>query len=254
VKKDTKNTVMAVAVVIAVFASAYGGLLLYSGMSSPFYTVESGSMMHSAGSKVGILDTGDMVLVRDPSKMNITTYVDGCKTGYEKFGDHGDVIIYDRYGGTPVIHRAMLYAVYNGGGTWDIPSLDDYDVTKWSCGGTAGAYHDMLTLKNVGYKDTDVLIDLDALASGLAAGTAGYVTMGDNNAPVCDLFVSEDRVVAVATHEVPWLGCVKLFLTGNNASPIPTNSVVWLVVSLIAIVVSVVGLWVIIERLRKKRK
>jgi signal peptidase len=209
-------------------------------------------MRHSSDSRIGIIDTGDMVLVRDPSKTSITTYVDGYGK-YSKFGDYGDVVVYST-DGTPVIHRAIVCMEHKGGGKWSIPSLAGYGGS-WDCTGIEGGdvYSGTLTLFDVGYKDTNVAINLNTLASGDAAGTTGYITMGDNNSPNYDGFVADGRIVAVAAHEIPWLGCIKLFLTGNNTDKIPTNSIMWLIVSLVSVVALMIGAFILYDRLRKKK-
>ena len=48
--------------------------------------------MHSSDSRIGIIDTGDMLLVKDPDSKDITTYVEGSKSGYRSFGEYGDDI------------------------------------------------------------------------------------------------------------------------------------------------------------------
>ena len=258
-KRETRNTVVIVAAVLAVFGAAYIGLIMYSGTSSPFYTVESGSMMHSDDSKIGIIDTGDMVVVRDPSKANIVTYVEGHGTGYRMFGDHGDVILYDRGGGTPIIHRAILWAEYDGS-KWDISSLAGYGG-DWSLDGTPGSsfvaddlreVNGELKFNDFGYNKRTVVIALDGLLPPSSGPAKGYITKGDNNTIVDRYLVTEDRVIAVAASEIPWLGCIKLLITGTDNGNIPTNSLIWLITVPILIVTSVIALGYLFRMVRKK--
>ena len=252
-KSDTKNIVIAVSVIITVFVAAYGCTVLYAGLSSPFYTVESGSMMHSADSKIGIIDTGDMVVVKDVSKMSITTYAEACVTGYGKFGDHGDVVLYKNAAGRTIIHRAILFMEHLGGGKWNIPDLAAYPG-MWSCAKDAVGYHGILSI-TAGYRDIPITIDLGSPAyAGLPAGTCGYITMGDNNSSADTLFVTEDMVIAVAAHEIPWLGCVKLLITGNNADKVPWNSVIYLILSIALMIASVFAAAFTFERMRRKKE
>ena len=241
---------MAVGIAAAVFAASYFCLIAYSGASAPFYTVESGSMMHSDSSKIGIIDTGDLVIVRDPSKVDITTYIEGHETGYRKFGDCGDVIIYNAPSGRTIIHRAIFYMELNTDGTtWNIRSLESYTGTV-TCGGTEGLREGTLTLSGFGYDGTKTIsVNLDSLRS---AGS-GYITMGDHNTAYDGLLVTDDMVVAVAMHEVPWLGCVKMYLTGNNTDRIPSNSVWSLIITVIAIAVSATLISVSYDRLKRRK-
>ena len=253
-EKDTRNTIIAVVAAAALFVTAYAGLLLYSGTNAPFYTVESRSMSHSERSEIGIIDTGDMVIVRDPSKMNIVTYVEGHQTGYKKFGDHGDVILYKNPDGRTIIHRAVLYIELNDDGiTWNIPSLKGYGG-EWYYndipGGevddaTFGEMSGKLRFEDFGWAGKKFTADLDKLTSV----PKGYITMGDGRTnPDIDQnyssismnrIVSEDRIIAVAAHEVPWLGCIKLYLTGNNTDQIPSNSVISLVAVFVLMIASI---------------
>ena len=225
VKKETRNTLITAGIIAAVFVTAYASIIIYAGTTTPFYTVESGSMMHSDRSQIGIIDTGDMILVRDPSKTNITTYVEGHAAGYKKFGDYGDVIIY-KNGSSTIIHRAMVYLEYDSG-DWTARGLGPVSGTL-TCG--------------------DFSIDLTALSPG-----SGYITKGDNNIPNDGIWVTDDMIVAVAMHEVPWLGCIKLFLTNSNKSDIPMNSVWSLVITIAAIILSVICVSLLYDRLKKKR-
>ena len=97
----------------------------YSGNWPPMVVIESGSMEHDNNSlyaepgytHLGTIDTGDLVIVKEAGKQDIVTYLKGKDTGYEKYGDFGDVIVYYKNGirtyndqsVTPVIHRAMFW-------------------------------------------------------------------------------------------------------------------------------------------------
>ena len=261
-KDETRKTIIAVVAVAAVFGVSYAGILIYAGSSSPFYTIESGSMSHTGGtrSQIGIIDAGDMVIARDPSKMDITTYVEGHETGYGRFGDYGDVIIYSRPGNVPVIHRAILYAAHNGDGTWNIPSLKDY-TGLWFINGVpgdpdgAGALNGVLRFEGFGFNGRSFEVNLDSLTPG-----SGYITMGDANdgadqesaAISPSTLISNDRIVAIAAHEVPWLGSVKMYATGNNTDNIPSNTLPSLIITLVLIFSSMIAVGLVFEY-RKKR-
>lgn len=135
-KKEYRNILIALAVIVTVLGGSWAAIQISSGVSPPFTVVESHSMQHcqkdDKHSETGIIDTGDMILVRDKDKGSITSYVEGSKNGYTSFGDYGNVIIYYRDHGNPVIHRAFLWLEYNDDGTWSAPALEGYE-RPWVC-------------------------------------------------------------------------------------------------------------------------
>ncbi|MBP5685666.1 MAG: S26 family signal peptidase, partial [Candidatus Methanomethylophilaceae archaeon] len=76
-EKETRNTLIVISVVLVLLIGGYAGIKAYSGVSPPFTVINSGSMMHSSDSQIGIIDTGDMIVVKDPDTVTIHTYVDG---------------------------------------------------------------------------------------------------------------------------------------------------------------------------------
>jgi len=264
VDKETRSLVIMAAAVLVVFCVAYGGVVMYAGTSSPFYTVESGSMMHSDNSKIGMIDTGDMVIIKNPSKVSIVTYVEGQKTGYKKFGSYGDVILYERPGSVAVIHRAIFHVGYNGDGTWDVSSLYGFGG-DWALNGTPGgtltadglkAVSGSLAFENFGHTGNKAFsVNLDGLTP-----VSGYITMGDNNKEpdqtngISAGAIDDGRIVGVAAKEVPWLGCIKLMLTGNGSERIPGNSVILLIASFFLLIGSIFAVNFVYERSVKKRE
>ena len=92
-----------------------GSMWVATGSFPPLVVVESGSMMHEDEGSLGAIDPGDLVLVMDPERIEIVTFVEATEAGNDDFGfeSHGmagDVIIFQKNGGsdTPVIHRALL--------------------------------------------------------------------------------------------------------------------------------------------------
>ena len=72
-----------------------GSMWGYTQNWPPMVVVESESMMHAEDSEVGVIDTGDLVLVKKTSgRGDITTYIEGKKRDYKTYGEYGDVIIY----------------------------------------------------------------------------------------------------------------------------------------------------------------
>ena len=202
--------------------------------------------------------------------------------GYESLGMEGDVIIYERNGesdSTPIIHRA-LFEISIGesvpaenqddceGGvfwnglcitSWSVPGSDQVNVKeinlvfdgantgKYACGGVA-AQHGSEWFSVENYSPMN----------------PGYITLGDNNDCNDDqgVFefaqglssihsgmirpVQEDWVIGISGAEIPWLGTVKLMVSGGDSpgvSQVPGLSFVFL----IAFVVIVLAAPAVIE-------
>lgn len=245
--------VITVLVVLGFYCALYSA----SGMDSPYTTVTSQSMQHDNESAIGIIDTGDMVIVKSVEKTTITSYVSGSQTGYSKFGEYGDVIIYDRgVDQNPVIHRAILWLDYNGDGTWSAPSLAKFK--DWHCidsyGYTVTDYTKLngkLTLENIGYGNKNPYIDLDMLTEYQPHG--GYLTMGDNaqtnnnfdqqSGIAINGLISKDQIKSVAWIEIPWLGCIKLINEGKSTivDANAPNSIPCLAVTIAGIIMLIIS-------------
>ena len=187
--------------------------------------------------------------------------------GYETLGMPGDVIIYKRNGedvSTPIIHRALFEIVvgetvpHNSEGDCDEGILwEDECVISWTVPGT-----DQVNVAN---------ISIEFNGQGLGAypcyGVAaahgqvwfgfeeysprnpGFITLGDNNNCGDDqgVFsftqgissslsgavrpVIDDWVIGIAGAEIPWLGTVKLLVSGGEpgASEVPGASFLFLI-------------------------
>ncbi len=104
--------------VVAVVGSIALFLYLVCGTWPAVVTIESGSMIPN-------MNIGDLVVVVEKDRFGaLQTWDDGKASGYQKFGDYGDVIIYRPNGVTdmwasvgllplsqqhPIIHRAMIW-------------------------------------------------------------------------------------------------------------------------------------------------
>ena len=188
--------------------------------------------------------------------------------GYDSLGMEGDVIIYERNGesdSTPIIHRALFkisigesFPVENQDGceggvfwnglcitSWSVPGSDQVNVKeinlvfdgvntgKYSCGGIA-AQHGSEWFSVENYSPMN----------------PGYITLGDNNDCNDDqgVFefaqglssihsgmirpVQEDWVIGISGAEIPWLGTVKLMVSGGDSpgvSQVPGLSFVFLI-------------------------
>lgn len=153
-------------------------LFLVSGTWPAVVAIESESMVPN-------MNVGDLVFVVAPDRFgDLQTWEEGQVSGYMKYGEYGDVIIYRPNGADsvhPIIHRAMMRV-------------------------EAGETVDTLNGLNLGY----------------TAPHGGYITWGDNN-PVPDQVVAypglgklepvkEEWIVGKALFAIPVLGYLPLHL------------------------------------------
>ncbi|MFT4880366.1 MAG: signal peptidase [Natronomonas sp.] len=168
------------------------GVLLFavSGVWPPLVAVESGSMLPN-------MERNDLVFVMEEKRFpgeraehGVVTARMGAETGYEKFGNPGDVIVYAASGdeaSTPIIHRAMLWA--EAGENWCVAA------------------------------DPAYLGGLDPDDPRCVADHAGFITKGDNN-PSYDQAtglsgpVRPAWVVGTAEFKIPGLGWIRLQSAG----------------------------------------
>ena len=264
-KKENLTTIIALGIVVIILVSGIILVKKASGVNPPFTVIESNSMQHSEDkSQIGIIDTGDMIMVRSFEKSNVVSYVEGHQTGHQEFGDYGSVLIYKRPVGNPVIHRAILWMEYDSG-TWKAPSLENFKDSNenplWTC--ASDDFNNLtgtliLTLNN-GYRNIAVSINVDDLLPH-----SGYITMGDNNATVdqsasnisLNNLVNPERIKSVAWKEIPWLGSLKLLANGHTSylNNYATNSVPCLVALFITIILSVVSVGYLFDEFVSKKK
>ena len=179
-------------------------LFLYTDNWPPMVVIESDSMQHGGDSSVGVIDTGDLVLVKKvSSEKNVITYIEGQAKGYKTYGDYGDVIIYRKNGGTdtPVIHRSVMYLELNEttNKTFDVPDLakldygkenDWYITFKQNTVITQARWYDLginhqIHINDYGYAKVHLKIDLRLVNSSFGDKYdihGGFVTVGDHNA------------------------------------------------------------------------
>lgn len=250
-----------VAIAFVLVASIFLVMFAYTASWPPLVVVESKSMQHSdTESSIGVMDTGDLAMVKKVSDVeSIKSYVAGIQEGYRTYGDYGDVVIYWRGGDqskTPIIHRAVIYLVANGNGSYSAPELKgltrgtDYDFdlesNSWSY------ITEDLRLHGYGYRGMELLLPVgDMLAFMHSRGVAahdGFVTKGDGNQAVDQLMFTDSKepvpfewVHGVATGEIPWFGIIKLFLTGTLPFDTPGNSIMFLWMSIAVIAAVPIG-------------
>lgn len=228
--RDLAKDALIAGVVVALFL---GGLYAYAGVWPPLVVVESTSMSHSdADSKLGAIDTGDMVLQQAvTSRSAVVTYIEGRVTGYATYGDYGDVIIFRRAtSATPIIHRAIMYIELHSDGTANVPDLVSLLSSEWSARDRTGPTPipvnlTSVTIRHIGFEHN---INMTFTFSGFGlTQRSGFVTMGDHNSWFeCQLTVNDCRVgydsintiprvqdiQGKARGELPWLGLIKLTL------------------------------------------
>ncbi len=199
-----------------------GSMTIATGSYPPMVVVESGSMMHdNEDGSVGAIDPGDLVLVMSPERHTIITFVEateqgGEHEGYETHGMPGDVIIFSKNGGsdTPVIHRALLKAVANPNGGWDVPGTDIVGAASITVELDYDCFHGNSKLTVRDWTPTH----------------EGYITTGDNRwSNGCNYdqlslkdengnlvtAIKDEWIMGVASLEIPWVGAVKLYASGT---------------------------------------
>lgn len=183
--RDVLMSVLAVALI-------GGYLFAMSGVWPPMVAIESESMEPN-------MNVNDLVFVMDADRFQpsdahgdtgIVTAQTGSQTGYEKYGDGGDVIIFAPDGNendTPIIHRAMFWV--EEGENWVDRADDDYLGSSDSC-------DDIRTCP---------------------APNDGFITKGDNNNRYDQVAhtqgnspVKSEWVVGTAEVRIPGLGWLRL--------------------------------------------
>lgn len=223
------------------------GVSVYSGIFPPASVVESGSMQHSDNWQYGVINTGDIVIVKKVAspEHDITTYVQGRSANFSTYGDYGNVILYDASNGMVVIHRAIFYLTWSNGE----PVVMGYHNQSWI--NVTSTY---VLIKNVGFTHRNLVVFVNDFLN-----KSGFITMGDHNLAVTDLFdkglnayiasdqnvniishpVTNSEVVGKAEGQIPWFGLIKLNvmkLQGEwpYSNDVPHNSYYYLSASIIA--------------------
>jgi signal peptidase len=277
-KKWFGGLVKDIAVSAGIVASLLLILYLYSGVWPPMVVIESQSMMHGEDSRIGVIDTGDLTLVKKvDDRSDIITYIEAtCRTspnyGFMTYGDYGNVIIYRKNGmfETPVIHRVIAWIEYNASASdpargvykGDLPDIGIYNISEYNVPGIRCYY--------LGYRSgTPFVIHLSAIFTNMARYSAphgGFVTHGDHNIPWVDQEVLQDNngrkvepvrldwVVGRAEGELPWFGLFKLWITGHPTQTFPKSSVQDLIITIIVLVVVPIGIDYLLSKRGQKRK
>jgi signal peptidase len=263
-KSEAIALVQDIVVALVVVAIVLGALYVYGGRWPPMVVVESESMQHSdEWSYVGVIDTGDLTLVRILDKSGpVVTWVEGRDSDYSTYGEFGDVIIYHKNGltqTTPIIHRAIVRIEYNAAtGSYDVPSMGLEDVHNFFIIPDFTSYH-------TGEAETvNLVINITVILNNFNRNPAvdphgGIITKGDHNREVDQYSlpawtgpgapppgvsrlvepVEDEWIVGVARGEIPWFGLIKLWARGQTeAHPPPQNSGSNLVISVVLLLVA----------------
>ena len=230
-----------------------------TGSFPPMVVVESGSMMHTEEGSVGAIDPGDLVLVMNPDRVEIVTFVEATEAGsdhfgYESHGMAGDVIIFRKNGGsdTPVIHRALLKAVANASGGWDVPGTPLVNVESITWKLDYPCYpHGNLSITDWmplhgGYLTTGDNARSNGCTVDQIVATGGNHGLTDENGnPV--RAVKDEWIAGIASTEIPWVGAAKLAFSGTSSHVTDTT---WRSLAVvIAVIISIPYLLeVILER------
>ena len=242
-----------------------GLVYAYTSLWPPLVVIESKSMQHASDqSFVGVIDTGDLVLVKDiNTPEDFRTYVEGRASGYSTYGDYGDVLIFHNSPATedtPIIHRCLLWADYSPSNqTYRIRGLDALTYGKdWTS--TKGPDNrsfsgpDRITFLEVGYGRRSLEVPVSQFEKPGGGPRSGFVSFGDHNvgsgAAQTDVgswgLIRLEWVVGVARGEIPWFGLLKLTFnpSGDRGSCCsvwgdhlaPANSWSSLLISVIALI------------------
>lgn len=271
--KEGSNFLFDFMAAVIVLLIIIGSLYTYTGNWPPLVVVQSGSMEHSEeSSSIGVIDTGDLVFVKDMGNEPIIPYYEGREKDHRSYSSYGDVIIFRPNGNderTAIIHRAVLYIEFNSsdydpgnftGGSFDIPSM--------------GLTHQSGSIMIEEYEwpaKGDLEIDLnrilDNFANDLRAPHSGYITKGDDNPGIDQTStfynnepwlepVSKEWVIGKSVGELPWFGIIKLWMEGKEDWH--PNSQKNLYIALIVVVLSPfvidIGIHMISKAVRKKEE
>ncbi len=195
--------IVVTALVIGVIVALLFGI---SGVWPPMVAVESDSMEPNimTGDLVFIIDTDRFVGDGAIEGTGVVPVEAGANTGYEKFDESGDVIVFAPDGDhdtTPIIHRAHLWV--EEGEDWSDQADDRFVTGNPTCD------------------------EMD----NCPAPHSGFITHGDNNQYYDQLIgqsepVKADWILAKAEIRVPFLGRIRLlvsqvlFLTAITIGPI----------------------------------
>lgn len=239
-------------IAVIVIVGMLVGISVYSGVFPPASVVESGSMQHSNSWEAGVINTGDIVIVKKVANpvQDITTYVQGRQSNFSTYGDYGNVILYNNGAGSVIIHRAMFYLTWSNGH----PVVLNSDNQSWIT-----VTQNYVLIKDVGYRHLNLVVYISSFQN-----ESGFITMGDHNLATSTIYnqqlnayvaadenvnimshpVKSSEVVGEAQGQIPWFGLIKLNimrLQGDwpYSSDVPSHSYEYLLSTIAAFAVVV---------------
>ncbi|MGP6206559.1 S26 family signal peptidase [Cuniculiplasma sp. SKW3] len=243
-------------VLIGLVVLSISSITFYSGTWPPLSIVESNSMEHSSNFQWNTIETGMTVIVKKVSSPSqIVTYVQGRNSGFQSYGEYGDVILYNSISGYIVIHRAMFFLSWNG----TTPVVQGYKGQSW-----ISVTNSYVLIRNVGFSHRNEVVFISSFK-----GVSGFITTGDNNlarstdyisslnayvaadqniliSPKGQIFppVNFSSIVGIARGDIPLFGLYKLYLlelTGkwNKENEIPANSNLYLGIITVSILTAI---------------
>jgi signal peptidase len=153
---------------------------------------------------------------------------------------------------------------------FDIPELASLPNGTWAStdGGGWQGLTGWVEIYHVGYADVTVYIDLhEILASTDDTPHSGLITMGDNNwkeienerfgvvdqGNLVKEPIRPEWVIGKVVGEIPWIGTIRLWITGTMPPYMPVNSIVMLVAFLTSIAALPAALWLSARALEHRR-
>ncbi len=251
--KSCKSALLTLALVTLIMGVPLAFIAGYSGHWPPLATVSSGSMQHDHNaSQLRSVDVGDIVIIKTATTSEIVTYLEGFVTGYSKYGDYGDVVIFSRPElSQPVIHRALCQVEYNStSASLDIPSLANFSSDLWETDGDIDTWWNIsgtLTLRQIGPFNATIMLSVPYIISTMGQEPhGGLITVGDSNTISTDngtFLVTDQNAMAIigepitdreiigkASGELPWIGLIRLVLSGQLPENVPPNTIVGCIV------------------------
>lgn len=273
IPRGVRNLLRDVAIAFLLVAIVIAALFAFTRVWPPMVVVESASMQHSAAeSFIGVIDTGDIVLVQSaPRRQDVITYVEGRSgsSGFSTYSDYGDVIIFapdGNRGAIPLIHRALLALEWNEtAGGFDIPTLldlergTDWDSNKPEPFGLGSGDH--VELRNITYRNLTVRIQMGNYVTRAVSQTCpenfcGFITMGDNNNGPDRYLTRLDWIHGRARGEVPWFGLLKLVVGGGfgwGDTRVPANSWTSLTIAIVLLIAGPIAIDVVLSFLSSRK-
>lgn len=262
-----RDITIALIIMLIIIGSMWG----YTRNWPPMVVVESPSMQHSDDSEIGVIDTGDLVLVKKiDERSDIVTFFQGKKQDHKTYEEYGDVIIYKKNGKepeeeTPIIHRAILWLEYDKAlsdadpadrGHFNIPELGlDDQVGTIIVDENFPSYNiseDRYGPLELRLQDIYRLMKHDP--------HSGFITKGDNNPRggldqyTTSTPVKPEWVIGKARGELPWFGLIKLYVSKSmKGSPPPTSvNMLILTISLLIVIPIIIDIAYSLYIKRKK--